>query len=367
MRDLILGKGETTQLQRIFSHSHQLDSETFWLMIQRLLSFEVPDKRLRRARRALARLAHAGAGEREPLPCEKLVSALLALEDTRCFTDITFASWLKQSATTTPNWLNSHCLPPSATQWVIAASEDAPDFARLTESGPWSYDPRAQFLVACLQEFSDRKLSLEDFATAEKTWKTQLRHYRKQLPGSFLPRAILLVEGQTEALLIPHFAKLSGCDFNEAAVTVLASGGANQVLRRYIHWRELTGLPIISVLDGDAVEQAKSLSEHLRENDRLLSLPEGEIEDSLQLGDVLKYLNIWLSSLKYSVLISSGDLKPGVRRTTELSRLWRQRGFGDFDKIGFARIIVDNLHDAREVPQIGRQIAAWVLKSSDGK
>src|SRR5262249_52425244 len=103
--------------------------------------------------------------------------------------------------------------------------------------------------------------------------------WRKRLPGTFLPDLLLLVEGPTDALLIPHLAGCLSVDFDSLGVMVLPAGGSNQVLRRFLDLRDLISIPIVVVVDSDAGQQAEVLADALRDNDRLHVLKSGEIED----------------------------------------------------------------------------------------
>jgi hypothetical protein len=150
----------------------------------------------------------------------------------------------------------------------------------------------------------------------------------------------VLVEGPTEELLIPYFARLSALDLDAGAVMVKGSGGAKQVVRRYRALAASTSLPVLVVLDADAGEQAAALATALRSGDRIHVLAGGEIEDVFDDATLVRLINEHLSGSKHAWPVSASELAVPQRRTETLNRIWRERGLGDFDKTGFARTIV---------------------------
>lgn len=179
------------------------------------------------------------------------------------------------------------------------------------------------------------------------------------LPVEVLPLELLLVEGQTETVLLPHFARLLGFDLRKNRILTIGRGGANQVAKRFMHYSDISKLPLICILDGDAHDQREIIEQHLREDDGLYSLEIGEIEDTYDMPVLLKYLNLYSSSMSGefspTVLerndVTERDFLPYMKRTRSLNRIWKQREMGDFDKVEFAEFIAKNLNDVSEIPR----------------
>lgn len=172
----------------------------------------------------------------------------------------------------------------------------------------------------------------------------------KKLAGKLRPNLLLLVEGQTEAIVLPHFARLSGLSFNQLGVEVIASGGAKQVARRYLTIKDTVRLPIICVLDGDAEHSAELIEDSLRDCDQLVSLAVVELEDSYSAEQLLYLLDQHLARFGQTLAQCEFELPEAGRRKDALNKIYRDRGLGDFDKIGFAQEVVHSCKKSSDVP-----------------
>ena len=172
----------------------------------------------------------------------------------------------------------------------------------------------------------------------------------KKLAGKLRPNLLLLVEGQTEAIVLPHFARLSGLSFNQLGVEVIASGGAKQVARRYLTIKDTVRLPIICVLDGDAEQSAELIEDSLRDCDKLVSLAVVELEDSYSYEQLLYLLDAHLARFGQTLVQCEFVLPETGRRKDALNKIYRDRGLGDFDKIGFAQEVVQSCKKTSDVP-----------------
>lgn len=81
------------------------------------------------------------------------------------------------------------------------------------------------------------------------------------------------------------------------------------------------------------------------------------IEDVFDKAVVIELLNRYLQPLKDTAPITLKDLDGQERRTAILNRLWRERGLGDFDKVGFAKSIVDGGMKVEQIPAEIKAIA----------
>jgi hypothetical protein len=249
-------------------------------------------------------------------------------------------------------WTESQGWSQAQVHWLRACLGIAPAWHRLREAGAWSGDQRVQFLLSVLDSMEklDEAHSAHGALQAHELFRASLEAWRPRLPGSFLPELVLLVEGPTEAILLPWFASRMGIELHASAVAVLAAGGANQVVRRFLELRDTVVLPVVTVLDADAGEHAATLADMAREIDRLHVLSGGEIEDVFTVDELVPLVNEYLHELRSAHLVDRSDLAGTGRRTQLLNRLWKQRGLGDFDKIGFARTVVTSKSVAGPVP-----------------
>ncbi len=374
----------------------QPSGEQVWACFQRCLAFEDPQARWERLQNLVAKQLHddalkvrdmptlaleyqdhlfvslygsngTNAAEAEYSNASILLNVALALEDFDNFTQISFDSWKislsdsrpKEIAKLFPKLLDDSAvtelslalgLTEAQHLWLQHARRAVPNWAALFSHGLWSADVRMPFVCKLLSEFRDLPLSAQSYLAARTSLRSLLAENRAQLPGNFLPQLILVVEGETESILLPHFANLLGQNFSRMGVMLLAAGGAKQVARRYFELRDVVTLPMVLCVDADAGEEIEVASEALRDSDRLHVWKDGEIEDTLETPVLVQQLNAFLQTSGGPGSVSLNDFPDGQKRTVLLNKLWRARGLGNFDKIGFAEVIAANLKDRAEVP-----------------
>lgn len=349
-----------------------------WSCLKRYIAFEDPAARWEKLIKLLGKhvykSAQAGASFSQlPLEARRQVFNLvfsnrrqnsnsaavflnvcLALEDLARFQTATFELWLNKAMGegsvgggqiidwAQEAWIDDLGLGGAKAAWVNQAAFLVPDWTCLCHPGPWSDDVRAQFIVHCLDIFpgneSNSGILVSD---AQQVFRQTLGKWRDKLPGSFLPNVIVIVEGLTEAVLLPHLLRCLNVDADESGVLIVPAGGARQVVRRYSKWRDLVSLPILVILDKDAEVQAEVLRESLRTIDRLHILAAGEIEDIFDDKLLVLLVNEHLRYVGLANAVDAHELERLGRRTEVLNKIWRDRGLGNFDKIGFARTVVD--------------------------
>lgn len=180
-------------------------------------------------------------------------------------------------------------------------------------------------------------------------------HIQSQFPLTIeskktLPKInkVLLVEGATEEILLPRFAKAMGVNLKKEGVFILAAGGKNQVAKAYLEHKYMLNLPIVILLDSDAKEQADDIKKVMREQDKIHLIEKGEFEDILDLKLILKALNKEFKNVG-KVLMS--ELNEDLPMTHLLYELYKLKGFGDFKKVEFARLIAENIENEENVSQ----------------
>ena len=388
--------------QSPLNEPQNLSAEDFWLTVQRFLIFEEPSSRWPKIRKGLLktaskRMSTAVLGKLTPLEQDYLffdiygtadeksnsinraINVLFALKDFQKFQKITFDMWAvglkdfylhsdRPNFSKLQNLANgiavSNNLPPSQELWLLHSCIAVPDWTALTSSGPWSHDQRAQFVQKLIGHLGS-EITAENVSGLVQQFNLEEEDARGNLPGGFLPERILLVEGPTEQIVIPHLARCLNLDFDARRIMLVPSGGANQVLRRYLNFRELVSIPINCLLDGDVAQYAEAISEHLRDQDELFSLVSGEIEDVFSREQLTCIANSYIqlhkeSSVDAPVLIDEIGEEASNREVLE--RLWRRRNWGSFDKIGFAQATTKSITSASEVPGELRQIIEKIAK-----
>jgi hypothetical protein len=381
------------------------NNEQIWACLQRCLAFEDPAARFERLGSLVSKqlrdeslrvrdipdwpLAYQdylfsviygfnGDSEKDAkeISAAVMLNVVLAIEDTERFAEIAFESW-RISLPSKPEKSLGNAFPAQSedaeitelarrlelssakTMWLHHASRAVPDWSVMLSAGPWSGDARVQLLNTQLKKMMELPPDLAGYLSARSMFAKALERQRQDLPGGFQPDLILLVEGETETILLPHFAQLLGHNFSSMGVMIVSCGGAKQVARRYFELRDVVTLPMVMFVDADAGEEIEVVAESLRDFDRLHIWKDGELEDTLDTPVLVQQLNAFLQTTGAPGSVSPNDFPAGQRRTAILNKLWRSRGLGNFDKIGFAEIMSTHIRDKNDVPQdVVRAISA---------
>ena len=152
-------------------------------------------------------------------------------------------------------------------------------------------------------------------------------------------KELVIVEGETENLLLPLFAKAKGLDFNALGIYLLPAGGKNHVLSLYRENALNLRIPICVVLDCDAESIVEELREHLRPQDYIFHIAEGEFEDMYDLPLIIQTINHYyqpypeLNELGFDEIAKESQAQGRVQM---LKAVWQTYNLGSFDKIKFA-------------------------------
>lgn len=160
---------------------------------------------------------------------------------------------------------------------------------------------------------------------------------------------VVIVEGITEEILLPRFAKVCGQDFEKSGVTLISAGGKNQVVKLFYQLAETLKLPMFVLLDNDAKKNRQEIQPKLREGDSVYVLESGEFEDVLPLNLIKRTLNRHLRN--YSS-VSLEELRTELPMTQTLADIFKQRGL-EFKKAEFASLVGENIETSNDIsPEI---------------
>lgn len=154
---------------------------------------------------------------------------------------------------------------------------------------------------------------------------------------------VILTEGATEEILLSKFAAYLGYDFNKEGVLVLGAGGKNQVARKYYKMIDTLKLPIFILLDSDAIETRELILTKLRPQDRVYLIKTGEFEDILPLQLIIKAIN---DNFSNNLHCFESDFDPNIKMTKNLHNLFKSKGFGEYKKAEFAKMIKNYLENS---------------------
>ena len=172
---------------------------------------------------------------------------------------------------------------------------------------------------------------------------------------------ILLVEGITEEILLPKFAKLLDYDFKKNGIFVISAGGKNQVVKYFYRFAQCLKIPIFVLLDSDAQENYEQIMPRLRKNDFVHVISKGEFEDILPKTLVKKTVNYEMEN------ISTGDfekLDNGSSTVEFLEEFFRNRGLHEFKKAEFASFVSKNLNSLDDISDEIKEIIIQLKRVS---
>lgn len=152
-------------------------------------------------------------------------------------------------------------------------------------------------------------------------------------------KELVIVEGETEKLLLPRFAQAMGLDFNALGIAIVPAGGKNHVLALYRENSRNLRIPICVLLDSDAEEIVDELSLSPRPQDFIFHIAEGEFEDLYDLGLIIQTVNLYYQPYPELTEASFRDLATESHakgRVQALKAVWQAYNLGSFDKIEFA-------------------------------
>ncbi len=151
---------------------------------------------------------------------------------------------------------------------------------------------------------------------------------------------VILVEGITEEILLPAFAKYLDYDFYAKGVQVIAAGGKNQVVKMYYKLANELKLPIFVLLDKDAADNINQIKPRLRAQDRIHLVSCGEFEDLLPKSLIIKTVN---AHFEHFLSITENDLIAEIPTAKALEEIFKTKGLHEFKKAEFAKLVREKI------------------------
>jgi len=155
-------------------------------------------------------------------------------------------------------------------------------------------------------------------------------------------KKIILTEGATEEILLSEFAQKLGYDFDREGILIIGAGGKNQVARKYYKMADEIKLPVFILLDFDAAETKELIMPKLRPKDEIYLIKAGEFEDIIDIDLIIKSINANFSN---NLHCSLGDFDPCLKMTKNLHILFKNKGFGEYKKAEFAKMVKNYLEN----------------------
>lgn len=172
-------------------------------------------------------------------------------------------------------------------------------------------------------------------------------------------KLLFLVEGISEEKLFPTFAKICNYNLEQNGVKLKSAGGKTHLLKYYADNRELFKIPIFILLDADGKDIIHSLNSILKNKDNVYLIKKGELEDILPHSLIIKSINNYYST---EAIICEDDLSKYNSTTKTLHDLYREKGFGEFQKAKFAQILKENICENSDLSYEIKKIITLIKK-----
>ena len=177
--------------------------------------------------------------------------------------------------------------------------------------------------------------------------KNDTNKSERQKKGFLFPiESVVIVEGITEEILLPQFAKILGFDLLKNGIKIIPAGGKNQVVKLYYSLSEELKLPIFVLLDKDAIENVNTINKKLRKSDSVYLLNSGEFEDLLTKPLILKTIN---SDLKNFATVSIEDISRDEPMVKILEEIFKEKGLHEFKKAEFAHLVKQQISTENDI------------------
>lgn len=151
---------------------------------------------------------------------------------------------------------------------------------------------------------------------------------------------LVIVEGITEEILLPVFAKKVGYDFDKLGIYILGAGGKSKSPSLYFKLKNNLKIPVALLFDNDAKEIAESLKNSLSPKDEVFVIEKGEFEDIISVNLIKRTLN---SVYEPASGLNIAELRLSQRMTDNIASFYRTRHLGEFKKSSFSKIIAENI------------------------
>lgn len=177
-------------------------------------------------------------------------------------------------------------------------------------------------------------------------------------PVRYPIKAVVLVEGITEEILLPVFSKICGFDFDTAGIQLISAGGKNQVVKLFYKFAEQLKIPIFVLLDSDAKQNCEQIKCKLRKFDKIHILKNGEFEDILPVNLIKRTLNDYFRNLNS---VSDEELSKD-RMVYNLEEIFKKKGFHEFKKAEFAQLISTQANSKEDISDEIKTVISEIKK-----
>jgi hypothetical protein len=225
-----------------------------------------------------------------------------------------------------------------------------------------TYTQNIQRIIKLWECIKNKKWKMENLEDFEYLYNFQIEE--KSYNFGFPARLLVLVEGNTEETLLPLFCEKAGFDFNSNGIHLIGAGGKNQILKIYNDIKDKISIPVFMLLDKDGIDVEGRLENIIKPKDTYFIIEEGEFEDILKPELICRGVNNYYKVERH---ISIDEINNNIPKTKLFHHLWKEKGFEEFSKSAFAKIIAENIKEINDIStplmKIIRKIENLLLQS----
>lgn len=153
-------------------------------------------------------------------------------------------------------------------------------------------------------------------------------------------KRLVIVEGITEEILLPVFAKKLNMSFEENGIYILGAGGKSKSPALYMKLKDKVKIPVTLLFDNDAKEICDLLKNKLEPKDNIILIGNGEFEDILSVNLIKRSLNCEYEPATPIIL---EELRIHNKMCENIEEFYRTRHLGEFKKSKLSKVIANNI------------------------
>ncbi|MBE7705177.1 MAG: ATP-dependent endonuclease [Cyanobacteria bacterium SIG29] len=205
----------------------------------------------------------------------------------------------------------------------------------------------------------DIPINLKFLINAKKnTNLNDIKKTRNEKKLLFPIEKIIIVEGITEEILLPIFAKKLKKDFFSNGIYLIGAGGKSKSPALYLKIKNKVKAPITILFDEDASEICSVLKKNLNKHDKIIIIKKGEFEDILSKYLIKRTLN---NEYKPATPLNIKELKNSEKMCLNIENFYKTRHLGEFKKAKFAKLIGENIKYKTDITDDIKEILNNIL------
>ena len=170
-------------------------------------------------------------------------------------------------------------------------------------------------------------------------------------------KKLIIVEGITEEILLPVFAKKLNYAFEENGVYILGAGGKSKSPSLYLKLKNKLKIPVVLLFDNDAEEICNLLKNKLEKKDKIFLIKNGEFEDILPSNLIKRTLN---KEYEPATPLIKNDLKHSNRMSENIEEFYRTRHLGEYKKSKVSKLIANNIEYKTDITSDIKEIIDFI-------